>query len=84
MDIKGKMNSLSDSQKGLVKMLMIFMGVILVFIILLLVVKGLSGSKVTYAQLENIMTRAAERYVKADSSVINRMFMELQKFLLIH
>lgn len=70
MDIKGKMNSLSDSQKGLVKMLMIFMGVILVFIILLLVVKGLSGSKVTYAQLENIMTRAAERYVKADSSVI--------------
>lgn len=72
MNLKEKMKLLnfSDSQKKLMKIFGIFIGVVILFIILISIIKGISGSKVSFQQLENIMVRAAERYVEAEPSII--------------
>lgn len=63
--MKEKLASLnfSDSQKKILKLIGIFIGVVVALIIVLLIVKTISGGKVSYEQLENIMERAAKRYV---------------------
>lgn len=71
MNLKEKMGLLnfSDSQKKLMKILGIFIGIIILFIILILIIKGIGGTKVSYQQLENIMVRAAEEYIIDEPNV---------------
>lgn len=72
MNLKEKMALLnfSNSQKKLMKIFGIFIGVAIILIILISIIKGISGNRVSYQQLENIMVRAAERYVADEPSVI--------------
>lgn len=71
MNLKEKIGLLnfSDSQKKLIKIFGIFMVIIILFIILILIIKGINGTKVSYKQLENIMVRAAQRYVEDEPSL---------------
>lgn len=65
----GRLN-FSDSQKKMLKMLGIFIGGMILLIVLISIIKSMSGGKISYEQLENVLTRAAEKYVKADPEVI--------------
>lgn len=62
-----KFNNLSDSQKKMFKMFGI---VIVVFVVIIILVSLLSNKKVSYSQLENVASRAAEQYVNANPDVI--------------
>lgn len=66
MSLKEKIDSLNFSS-GQKKMLGILLGLLLVFIVIIIIVSLAGNSKVSYEQLENIMTRAAENYAKSNS-----------------
>ena len=68
--MKDMFSNFSDSQKKMLKMLGILLLVIVAIILVVVIFKSMSGGKVSHEQFENVMVRAAERYVKADPEVI--------------
>lgn len=67
---KLKDTKLDDSQKGLLKMLGIIVGVLVLLIVILLMVKGCSGGTVSNDKLKSVMKNAAKKYVEKEPDAL--------------